>query len=162
MGEYEMRFIAHRGNTDGIRHDFENRPEYLEAALRKGFDVELDVRVKDGQIYLGHDYPQHKLDIGWMTAMRDRLWIHCKDTRSMEMMQRLRRNGLELNCFWHEQDTMTITSGGFLWVYPGKQPIENSIAVLPELHDEDVSSCTGICSDYVDRYREKMKKADQK
>lgn len=34
----------------------------------------------------------------------------------------------------------------------GKQPILNSIAVMPELYDDDISKCIGICSDYISKY----------
>ena len=34
-----------------------------------------------------------------------------------------------------------------------KQPITRSIAVMPEIYDEDVSQCYGVCSDYIERYR---------
>jgi phosphoglycolate phosphatase-like HAD superfamily hydrolase len=55
--------------------------------------------------------------------------------------------------FWHEEDTLTLTSHNHLWVYPGKQPIRNSIAVMPEIHNDDVFQCLGICSDYIKNYK---------
>jgi hypothetical protein len=58
-----------------------------------------------------------------------------------------------LHYFWHEHDTLTITNRGYLWVYPGKQPISGSIAVLPELNNDDVSKCYGVCSDFVVKYK---------
>ena len=54
--------------------------------------------------------------------------------------------------FWHEEDTLTLTSRGVVWAYPGKQPIKGSIAVMPERSNDDVSICIGICSDYIKRY----------
>ena len=59
----------------------------------------------------------------------------------------------DLNWFWHEEDTLTLTSFGYVWVYPGKQPIKNSIAVMPELKNDDVSKCMGICSDIIEKYK---------
>ena len=61
---------------------------------------------------------------------------------------------LGYNYFWHEEDTLTLTSKKYLWVYPSKQPIKNSIAVMPELNDDDISECIGICSDYIENYEE--------
>jgi len=61
--------------------------------------------------------------------------------------------GYDVNYFWHEEDTLTLTSHNHLWVYPGKQPIEKSIAVMPEIHNDDVSKCLGICSDYIEKYK---------
>jgi hypothetical protein len=58
------------------------------------------------------------------------------------------------NYFWHEEDTMTLTSYGYMWVYPGKQPVKNSIAVMPEIHNDDISECKGVCSDYIKNYKD--------
>ena len=41
-----------------------------------------------------------------------------------------------------------------MWVYPGRQPIKNSIAVLPEMFNDDIKDCIGICSDYIKKYKE--------
>ena len=35
----------------------------------------------------------------------------------------------------------------------GKQPIKDSIAVMPELHQDDLAVCKGICSDYIINYK---------
>ena len=59
-----------------------------------------------------------------------------------------------LNYFWHEQDTLTLTSKNYMWVYPGKQPITGSIAVMPEIHNDDISKCLGVCSDFIKRYND--------
>jgi hypothetical protein len=40
-----------------------------------------------------------------------------------------------------------------VWAYPGKQPIKGSIAVMPEIHNDDLSKCVGICSDYIENYK---------
>jgi hypothetical protein len=65
----------------------------------------------------------------------------------------------EINWFWHENDTMTLTSFGYVWVYPGRQPILRSIAVMPEREWEDISSCLGICSDVIKKYKDEITQA---
>jgi len=60
---------------------------------------------------------------------------------------------VNLNYFFHNTDDVTITSAGYLWVYPGKQPVVNSVAVLPELNDDDVSKAFAICSDFIHNYK---------
>ena len=57
------------------------------------------------------------------------------------------------NYFWHETDTLTLTSKGYIWVYPGKQIVKNSIAVLPEIFNDNISECVGICSDNIKNYK---------
>jgi hypothetical protein len=41
-----------------------------------------------------------------------------------------------------------------IWAYPGKQPIKGSIAVMPEIYNDDLDSCMGICSDIVKKYKD--------
>ena len=42
-----MILISHRGNIDGPNPKLENSPEYIQLAMEKGFDVEVDVWYKD-------------------------------------------------------------------------------------------------------------------
>lgn len=48
--------IAHRGNISGPDPEQENKPEYLQAALDKGYDVEVDVwgSYQDNVWWAGH------------------------------------------------------------------------------------------------------------
>ena len=39
-----MILIAHRGNTIGPNIEKENHPDYIDEAIKKGFDVEVDIR----------------------------------------------------------------------------------------------------------------------
>lgn len=46
-------FIAHRGNTTGPDPKRENSPDYILEALGEGYDVEIDLRVYNGECWLG-------------------------------------------------------------------------------------------------------------
>ena len=144
-----MLLISHRGNTNGKNPSAENRPDYIDEAISLGFDVEIDVWLIDGVIFLGHDEPQYGITQQWLNERVDKLWIHCKNVEAMEWFNMI--GGF--NYFWHEEDTLTLTSKGYMWVYPGKQPIVGSIAVMPEIHNDDVSKCLGICSDIIEKYK---------
>ena len=61
--------------------------------------------------------------------------------------------GTYLNYFWHQKDDVTLTSKGWIWAYPGKQPIKGSIAVMPELNNDDLTQCAGICSNNIMKYK---------
>ena len=61
-----MKYISHRGNVDGICLELENRPEYIDAAISLGYDVEIDLRTLNGCLYLGHDDPQYPISLEWM------------------------------------------------------------------------------------------------
>ena len=71
---------------------------------------------------------------------------------NIEALEFFNRFKSDINYFWHEYDTATLTSKNYIWAYPGKQPIKNSIAVMPEIHKEDINQCVGICSDYIKNY----------
>jgi hypothetical protein len=75
--------------------------------------------------------------------------FHCKNIDSL-LFFKTKNNCF--NFFWHENDTLCLTSLGYIWAYPGKQPISNSIAVMPEIHNDNLSKCVGICSDYIEKY----------
>lgn len=143
-----MVLISHRGNTDGKIPSAENRPDYIDEAIGLGFDVEIDVRYVDGDLYLGHDEGDYMIPLQWLEDRKDKLWIHCKNHEVVEFL-----NGKDLNWFWHDSDDMTLTSHGFIWAHPKIQPPTNSIAVLPDNYDWDLTRCLGVCSDYIEKYK---------
>jgi hypothetical protein len=146
-----MILISHRGNIKGRIEEAENRPDYIDDTIKLGYDVEVDIWVIEGVFYLGHDEPQYGITLDWLNKRKDRLWIHCKNIEAVEFFNLLFET---YNYFWHQEDTVTLTSKNFIWAYPGKQPINRSIAVMPELLNDNVDSCIGICSDYIQNYKQ--------
>lgn len=144
-----MILISHRGNLTGRIPNNENHPDYIDEAINAGFDVEIDVWMIDNEFYLGHDEPQYKVIWNWLSTRYEKLWIHCKNVEAIEWFNMM---GL-FNYFWHENDTMVLTSKNYMWVHSGKQPIVASIAVMPEIHNDDISKCIGVCSDYINNYK---------
>lgn len=145
-----MILISHRGNINGRFESRENDPSYIDVAIKEGFDVEVDVWYINNGLYLGHDKPQYVVDFRWFRDRLNHLWIHCKNTESLSFFNSLH---YPMNYFWHQEDTLTLTSRGHIWVYPGNQPIKNSIAVLPELFNDNLDDCIGICSDFISNYK---------
>jgi len=145
-----MILISHRGNLNGKILEKENHPDYIDAAIKEGFDVEIDVWFNDGVLYLGHDVIQYQISSDWLKQRIGELWIHCKNIDAIEWFNQYGQN---FNYFWHQEDTVTLTSKAYIWAYPGNQPIERSIAVLPELKKDNISKCMGICSDYIIKYK---------
>jgi glycerophosphoryl diester phosphodiesterase len=142
--------IAHRGNTNGKFESWENEPTYIDMALKKGFDVEIDVWRKDGVWYLGHDKPLYG-GFSEKYLENEHFWCHAKNEEAFEYMLKNKR----IHSFWHENDKRTLTSNNFVWTFVGEKPIHGSICVLPELSDIDVSNSDiiGICSDYIENYK---------
>lgn len=149
-----MILISHRGNIGGRLESYENEPNYIDKAIKEEFDVEVDVWYINTEqfgwgLFLGHDGPQYAVDFSWFIERLPKLWIHCKNIESVLFFKEC---GYDVNYFWHEEDTITLTSKNYIWAYPGKQPIKNSIAVMPELFNDDITKCLGICSDYISNY----------
>ena len=148
-----MKLIAHRGNTDGPNPLEENRLEYIDFAIQLGYNVEIDVRREDYQFYLGHDESQYYVPMTWLVKRKDKLWIHCKDFKSLDIFS---SSSVDFHYFWHQEDDFTLTSKNYIWTYPGKKYTPKSIIVMPErtnkiekLIDLKLFNCYGICSDYI-------------
>jgi len=153
-----MISISHRGNLNGPNPEMENKPEYILNALKLGYDVEIDVWFIDSKWYLGHDVPTYKIDFYEFIYDTKKLWLHIKNVEAFNELTILSKE-LKIdwiNYFWHQNDDYTLTSGGYIWTYPGKQLMKNSISVLPEKNDliyEDIKHCYGVCSDYIKKYK---------
>jgi len=141
-----MYFISHRGNIDGIIKENENKPEYINKALESGFEVEVDVRFEDNKFFLGHDYNQFEIDKKFL--LNKKLWCHAKTGEALIELQKIKAH-----YFWHQNDDYTITSKGFIWTYPGKKLLPQSICVLPEIVNYKTIDCLGICSDFILKYK---------
>lgn len=148
-----MRFISHRGNINGPNPERENHPDYIDEALGRGFEVEIDVWYKNGKLFLGHDKPQYPIELSYLTLPQRKgvIWCHAKNLETLDI---LLDNGL--HCFVHNNDDATLTSQNFVWTYPGKKHVKNSIAVVPEKAGNKIdgkSNIVGICSDYIHQWR---------
>jgi len=139
-------FVSHRGNLTGPDPNKENRPSQIDLCIEAGFDVEIDLRVRSGRLFLGHDEAQYETTMDWLLERKDRLWVHCKDVDALEEVL-----SSDLNYFWHDKDDHTITSKGHVWSYPGVILCSRSIAVMPELwmKKEQTIECAGVCSDFI-------------
>jgi len=140
-----MKIISHRGNLNGPNSAVENHPESITKAISLGFDVEIDVWLQYGRLFAGHDEPEFLLDDSFIRSIQGKSWLHCKNFEALDYLINYEQ---KLNYFWHENDSYTITSFGYIWAYPGKIVNNKSIAVLPELVNPDISNIFGICTDY--------------
>lgn len=142
--------IAHRGNTNGRFEFWENEPTYIDLAISKDFDVEVDVWYKDNILWLGHDNPMYGIDFRWFRDRLTHLWVHCKNLEAVFYFKSL---SYPINYFWHQNDNVTLTSRGYIWTYPGKMLSSESIAVMPELVEGwNTEGAAGVCSDYIEKY----------
>jgi hypothetical protein len=140
--------ISHRGNLTGREPELENCPEYIQAALDKGFWVEVDLFCElNGVYYLGHDKPEHCILVDFLE--QSRLIVHCKTLNALESVQ-----GYNIHYFYHENDPYTVTSQGLIWCLVGRPaPSRNGIVCLPEGRKNlNIENAAGICSDFIANY----------
>lgn len=143
-----MKYIAHRGLTEGPDSELENRPDQILKSLAKGYHCEIDVRFVGKRWMLGHDNPDYEIPFEFLE--HPSLWIHAKNLDALYILGASRK----LNFFWHQEDDFTLTSKGYIWTYPGKELTEDSILVMPEYADKTLENaytaeCYAICSDYI-------------
>ena len=147
-----MKIIAHRGNTDGPDPDNENTIPQIKKSIDLGFNVEIDLRVINDELWLGHDKPKVRVSSEFLYEIRSFLWIHCKNIKALEFFKREQNI---YNYFWHEKDAYTLTSQLFIWSYPGQELSSRCIFVMPEwkinlteLGSLKLKNIAGICTDY--------------
>lgn len=145
--------IAHRGNINGPNPSKENHPDYLQAALDLGYDAEVDVWLIDNKFILGHDGPQYEVSDSFL--LNKNFWLHAKNIPAISELNERAIFSKFINCFFHNVDDCVLTSGRWIWTYPGKPIIGlRAIAVMPEqVPDWDISKASGICSDFLVKYK---------
>ena len=122
-----MVLISHRGNIDGKNIEFENQPNYIDNAIKLGYDVEIDIWYLEGRLFLGHDTPHYIVDIHWL------------ENRSPQF-----------NYFSHDVDMGVLTSHNYIW---STNLYDRGILVLPEVFGKEPFEGTiGICSDVIESY----------
>ena len=137
-----MKIISHRGNVRGPIPDRENRPSYIDCAIGNGYDVEIDVRLIDGQLWLGHDGPQYKVEHSWLQPRKEYLWIHCKDLAAA-------KECWGYQSFCHTSDPYTYTTTGKVWLHDLSMKVND--AIIPLIDDPIIYLAQkpyGICTDY--------------
>lgn len=143
-----MLLVAHRGNFEGPKPELENSLSYVSLALEQGFHCEVDLWKYDNDLWLGHDGPEHRVSRDYILEHSRKLWLHCKN---LEALQFISEHKAILNGFWHEEDSYSLTTKGYIWTFPGKSVTPLSVIVDNSRHaTKSVSpSAFGVCGDYV-------------
>ena len=153
-----MKYIAHRALFDGPNLEMENHPDQILAALKAGWDCEIDIWWQDNHWWLGHDAPIYQITENFLH--HSGLWMHCKNFEALSCISSL-QSFYNPHYFWHNQDDYTLTSQCIIWTYPGKKLTQNSIWNQPELDIDwrinimNNIECYGICSKYVNEISKK-------
>lgn len=163
MKNKSPRIISHRGNLNGPNPARENTISYIDEAIQAGFNVEVDLRVDNGSLHLGHDFAQHKVTYYDIAIRKRELWVHCKDIESFFYSPTFK-------CFCHTSDPFTlVTPGsypnyqGWVWVHDLSLELTN-LSIIPLISKEDIDdfdldrtkTIFGICTDYPCYLKEKL------
>lgn len=144
-----MKIISHRGNIRGPVLGKENRPSYIDCAIGNGYDVEIDVRSIDGELWLGHDEPQYKINHNWLGKRRNYLWLHCKNIEAAVECW-------AYHSFCHTNDPFTYTTIGKIWLHDLSMKIDSNV-IIPLIDKDDIVGLTdttcfdnafAVCTDY--------------
>jgi len=140
-----MIIISHRGNIRGAVPDKENRPSYIDCAIGNGYHVEIDIRSINGELWLGHDEPQYKIDHNWLDKRRNYLWLHCKNLGAA-------KECWAYHSFCHTSDPFTYTSTGKIWLHDLSHEITEDV-IIPLISKDDLDlfpdkNPFGVCTDY--------------
>lgn len=148
-----MIFISHRGNIDEVYPDRENSPNYIDEAIGQGYDVEMDVRLVNGKLYLGHDEPQYEISLQWLLDRKSHLWVHTKNFAALSHLI-----DQPLRTFYHQKENHTIINHcNLIWSHELSEANEKSI--IPLISQEDIArqpmpqNVYGVCSDFVELLR---------
>jgi hypothetical protein len=141
------KWICHRALKNGPNKELENKESEIVARLNEGWNVEIDVWYIDEEWWLGHDKPVNRL-CDTKILIHPRVWVHCKHLSSLERCIQLGN----IHCFTHDSDEATLTSKNYIWCYPGNILKDNSVCVMPERNNfniSDIYKCEYVCSDYL-------------
>lgn len=122
-----MKIISNRGNLSGKNSCVENHPLSVEAALEKGYMVNVDCWVIADLPKFGNTSPMYDVHPNFLK--NDKLIFRAKN---IEAMQYLMKN--RYHCYWNEHDKYCLTSRGLLICSTGMPAIKHSesVALTPE------------------------------
>lgn len=152
-----MRIVAHRGNLYGRRPQRENEPSYLKEALDEGYEVETDIWLVDGELWLGHDEPEYRIyeeeEYDFILNNR-KVWLHCKNIEALKHFQNI-MTGFS-NSFYIDKDDFVLTDDGTIWGTNAKCDIV--VDANAKEYDPKRHGTKGVCTDYPVEFEENLKK----
>ena len=148
----DARWIARCGNLDGCSAALENTPDYLEAAIERGFDVSCEVVYRDGTFWIGSE--ERRIAAPRELLVREEVWCQAKDVRTLDALY----HDPGIHCFFQALDDVSLTSRGFLWTHPRCRVVtRRSIVAVRDFEGDRIDrvrSGAGVCSDRIAVWRD--------
>lgn len=147
-----MIIISHRGNVTSIDKDRENKPEYVDLAIKLGYEVEIDIWKKNNQLYLGHDFPETLVRLEWLEERKNKLWIHTKNHLALEYFVSIDQG---FKFFWHTSESFVLTSNCKIWAHDFNNVELSETCIVPLLSMEEVEKTKvkkwyAVCTDFAE------------
>ena len=145
-----MKIISHRGNLNGSNPKTDKTPEQIDFALKKGFDVEVDLWKINDKIFLGHDEPHNEVSMKWLENRKQNLWIHTKNFLAFEDLMETNNN---YNFFFHTNEPLVLVSNGKIWCHKPFLISNPKNCIIPILNDKfpkrkKYYKWYGVCTDF--------------
>ena len=140
--------IAHLGNINGRKPEHENKLKYLQAALKAGWHVCVDVVFYQGGFLLPFDGGFNSAPPGFFS--NPRVWSRGYDADTIDALC-----NISGHAFLENKEAPTLTSAQFLWTPPACPLSPRSIAAYPEDAYADwlqQNEPAGLCSNEPARY----------
>jgi hypothetical protein len=145
-----MKIISHRGNLKGPDPKNENTIKQIDIALKKSFDVEIDLWKINDKFFLGHDKPDNEVELDWLEKRKNKLWIHAKNFSAIESLKELNQG---LFFFYYKKEPLVLISNQKIWCHNPEKIHNPSNFIIPILENVNftkynLNSYYGICTDY--------------
>lgn len=145
-----MKIISHRGNLEGPNLEYENTKEYIDIALEKNFDVEIDLWNVENEYFLGHNKADYKVSLEWLEKRKENLWIHTKNFNAFESLLEINRNFI---FFYYTSEPLVLVSNGKIWTHSPKKIVNPKNCIIPllgktGLGKSNVKNWFGVCTDF--------------
>jgi hypothetical protein len=142
MAAFDGIIISHLGNISGRVPDLENKLAYVQAALKAGWHVMVDVRYHSGGFYLPRAGGFDTVPPGFFS--KQRVWSRAADPETLDALCNIGAHALTAS-----DAPFTLTSAQFVWTLPGYPLSPRAIAAYPELGTPDWLDAyepAGLCS----------------
>lgn len=145
-----MKIISHRGNLEGSNFVKENTKKYIDIALDKSFDVEIDLWKVNNEFFLGHDKPLYKVSFDWLAERKNKLWIHTKNFSAFESLLETKKGFI---FFYYASEPLVLVSNGKIWTHTPKKIMNPKNYIVPllskiELENTNFMNWHAVCTDF--------------
>ena len=138
--------ISHRGLYFGSNKSRENNPVYIKELLKDNIPCEIDLRIKNNKLYLGHDFEQYRITLDFLVENRNLLYVHAKTINALYW---LANTAYDLHYFYHTVEDAVLTSKKFIWQAHYNDLTPKTIVIDLSITPRYNSKCWGICCDYL-------------